>query len=110
MLYSVLMFAAFMIGHHFSSSALWKAPSASGVCWSRGGTSRPNSVEVLSNGGIGECLHHGGVEPGWTISLDVPFGHPDGIPDRHVEARQTGLVHGQDVRQAEARRVRAVTA
>jgi hypothetical protein len=29
--HSALMFAALMIGHHFSTSALWKAPSASGV-------------------------------------------------------------------------------
>jgi hypothetical protein len=26
-----------MIGHHFSISALWYAPSASAVCCSRGG-------------------------------------------------------------------------
>jgi len=31
-----LMLAALRIGHHFSISALCKAPSASGVCWSRG--------------------------------------------------------------------------
>src|SRR5262245_23700155 len=30
------MFAALMIGHHFSISALCCAPSASGVCLSRG--------------------------------------------------------------------------
>ena len=33
--HSALMLAALMIGHHFSASAFWKAPSASGVCWSR---------------------------------------------------------------------------
>jgi hypothetical protein len=30
-------FAALMIGHHFSISDLWKAPSAAGVCRSRRG-------------------------------------------------------------------------
>jgi hypothetical protein len=34
-LYSALMFAALMIGHHFSISAFWRARSASGVCCSR---------------------------------------------------------------------------
>ena len=32
------MFAALMIGHHFSISAFCSAPSASGVCCSGGGT------------------------------------------------------------------------
>jgi hypothetical protein len=35
--------AALIIGHHFSVSALWKAPSASGDCCSRGGISEPRS-------------------------------------------------------------------
>src|SRR5215469_13986415 len=34
--YSALMFAALMIGHHFSISAFCCAASASGVCLSRG--------------------------------------------------------------------------
>jgi hypothetical protein len=42
--YSALMLAALMNGHHFSISALWKAPNASGVCWSRGGISAPKSA------------------------------------------------------------------
>jgi hypothetical protein len=33
--------AALINGHHFSTSALWKAPNASGVCNSRGGGSTP---------------------------------------------------------------------
>src|SRR5262249_13643809 len=37
--YSALMPAALMIGHHFSISALCRAPSASGVCCSRDGIS-----------------------------------------------------------------------
>jgi K+-sensing histidine kinase KdpD len=40
-LYSALMFAALMIGHHFSISAFWRARSASGVCCSRGKISCP---------------------------------------------------------------------
>jgi hypothetical protein len=39
--HSALMFAALMIGHHFSSSALWKVRNASGVSCSRGGISIP---------------------------------------------------------------------
>ena len=31
-LHSALMLAAFMIGHHFATSALCSAPSISGVC------------------------------------------------------------------------------
>jgi Phage integrase, N-terminal SAM-like domain len=37
--HSALIPAALMIGHHLSISAFWKAWSASGVCWSRGGIS-----------------------------------------------------------------------
>src|SRR5262245_17045816 len=33
--------AALINGHHFSTSALWKAPNAAGVCNSRGGGSTP---------------------------------------------------------------------
>jgi len=32
LVYSGLMFAALMIGHHFSISVRWSAASASGVC------------------------------------------------------------------------------
>ena len=42
--HSPLMCAAVMMGHHFSISALWKAPSASGVCWARGKISCPSSA------------------------------------------------------------------
>ena len=42
--HSLLIFAALMIGHHFSISALWKVPSASGVCCSRGNSSMPRSA------------------------------------------------------------------
>src|SRR5262249_31342097 len=33
--YSGLIFAALMIGHHFSISAFCRSASAAGVCWSR---------------------------------------------------------------------------
>src|SRR6266478_561679 len=45
--HSPLMFAPFTIGHHFATSALCQAPNASGVCWSRGGISRPRSSNRL---------------------------------------------------------------
>src|SRR5436309_15981945 len=44
---SGLTLAALMIGHHFSISALWKAPSASGVCCARDGMSMPRSAMRL---------------------------------------------------------------
>src|SRR5262245_29496936 len=40
-IYSPLIFAALMIGHHLSISAFWRARSASGVCCSRGKISCP---------------------------------------------------------------------
>jgi hypothetical protein len=43
--HSPLMFAALMIGHHFSISAFCSAPSASGVCWSRRKISSPISAK-----------------------------------------------------------------
>src|SRR5436190_7501574 len=42
--HSPLMFAALIMGHHFSISAFWNAARASGVCWPRGNTSRPISA------------------------------------------------------------------
>src|SRR5215813_8055417 len=42
--HSPLIFASLMTGHHFSNSALVKAPSASGVCSSRNGISWPMSA------------------------------------------------------------------
>jgi hypothetical protein len=39
--HSALMFAALMIGHHFSISAFCWAASASGVCCSRGQILQP---------------------------------------------------------------------
>src|SRR5262249_42949531 len=44
LLHSPFIFAALMMGHHFSISALWSAPSASGVCCSRGKISCPISA------------------------------------------------------------------
>jgi putative ABC transport system substrate-binding protein len=42
--HSALNPASLMIGHHFSASALTNAPSAAGVCCSRGKTSSPRSA------------------------------------------------------------------
>jgi hypothetical protein len=39
------MLAALINGHHFSTSALWSAASASAVCCSRGGISWPRSIK-----------------------------------------------------------------
>src|SRR6516164_149429 len=41
--HSGLIFAALMIGHHFSTSDLWKAAKPSGVCCSRAAMSKPSS-------------------------------------------------------------------
>src|SRR2546426_110927 len=49
--HSALMLAALMMGHHFSASAFWKAPSTSGVCWSRGGISGPSSASRVRTWG-----------------------------------------------------------
>ena len=46
--YSDLIFAALMIGHHFSISALWQAPSAFGVCCSHGKISCPRYARRLT--------------------------------------------------------------
>src|SRR5712692_6557485 len=46
------MFAALMIGYHFSISAFWKAPSASGVYCSRGGTDCPRSKSRECTAGL----------------------------------------------------------
>src|SRR5882757_811966 len=42
--HSALMPASLTIGHHFSISAFWKAPSACGVSWSGGGMSWPRAA------------------------------------------------------------------
>src|SRR5215471_12823835 len=52
MSYSALMLADLMIGHHFSISAFWKAPSAAGVCCSRGETSGPSSASRVRTAGV----------------------------------------------------------
>ena len=95
-IHSALMPAALMIGHHFSISALWKAASASGVCCSRGGISWPRSASRCAHRRIGQGLHHRGVELGDDV-LRRALGHPQPVPDRHVQARHAGLVDRRDV-------------
>src|SRR6185436_14459771 len=53
-------------------------------------------VEPLLHGRIGHGLDHGGVEPG----DDVPgraLRRPEGVPERHVETGNAGLVNAGDV-------------
>src|SRR5262249_7367049 len=72
-LYSALMFAALMIGHHFSLSALCCAASASGVCLSRGQISWPTSVNRWRTAGSAKLS----TSAAWTFAmtaLGVPFG------------------------------------
>ena len=56
LLYSPLMLAALMIGHHFSISALPKAPSASDVCCSRGAASWSSSASRRRTAGSASAM------------------------------------------------------
>ena len=85
-----------MIGHHFSISALWCAPSASGVCCSRGTIVLPDLRKPRPHRRIGQRLDRRGVELGDGI-LRRALRHPEPVPERHLEARQTGLVDGRNV-------------
>ena len=52
--------------------------------------------EALTHDRVDQCIHDGGIESG----NDFPgraLRHPQRIPQRHVEARQAGLVSGRDV-------------
>src|SRR5580704_189114 len=71
--YSVLMFAALMIGHHFSISALCKARSASGVCWSRGKISCPRSARRARRPGSAKAATAAALSLA-MMSFGVPFG------------------------------------
>ena len=82
--HSGLTSAALTIGHHFSISAFWNAPSASGVCWSRGGNSRPRSSSRLAMRGR-QCLRDGPVELCDHILRRV-LRHPQAIPERQWNA------------------------
>src|SRR6516165_4251969 len=54
--HSGLIFAALMIGHHFSTSDLWKAAKPSGVCCSRAAMSKPSSPKrVRTPGSASVC-------------------------------------------------------
>src|ERR1700730_18033967 len=71
--YSPLILAALMIGHHFSISAFCKAPSASGVCWSGGGTSRPKSAMRVCTFGSAIAAIAASLSLA-MMSFGVPFG------------------------------------
>ena len=53
--HSALMPAALTIGHHFSISAFWNAPSACGVSWSTGGMSWPSAASFSLVAGLGQA-------------------------------------------------------
>src|SRR5438128_9862278 len=71
--YSPLRFAALITGHHFSTSAFCKAPSASGVCWSRGGMSAANSEYRARRAGSAEASTTAALSLA-IMSFGVPFG------------------------------------
>jgi hypothetical protein len=75
--YSPLMLAALMIGHHFSISALCNAPSASGVCCSRGKISCPRSAR--------RARAVGSARPSTTAALSRARQHPSAcfLAQRH---------------------------
>src|SRR5262249_62118644 len=71
--YSPLMFAALMMDHHFSVSAFCNAESASGVCWSRGGTSMPTAATRWPTAGSAS------VSTSASLTMVIkPFGVPLG--------------------------------
>src|SRR5262249_54383117 len=62
-----------MIGHHFSASAFTNAPSASGVCCSRGKTSNPSSASRDRTSGRASASAAAALSLR-MISLGVPLG------------------------------------
>src|SRR4029079_3287373 len=68
-----LMPAALMIGHHFSTSALWNAPRYSGVCSSRGPTSRRSPVSLARAAGSARVFTTAPLSLA-IMSCGVPFG------------------------------------
>src|SRR5262249_19644510 len=76
-----LMFAALMIGHHFSISAVWYAASASGVCCSRGNISWPRFASRARTFGSASASTTAALSLLMTV-LGVAFGansanHPE---------------------------------
>src|SRR4029079_15009827 len=65
--------ADLMIGHHLSISVFWNAASPSGVCWSRGATSSPNSVNRFWIAGSASASTVAALSLA-IISFGVPFG------------------------------------
>src|SRR5436309_13275895 len=73
MRYSPLMPAAFTIGHHFSTSALWSAPRYSGDCCWRGGISWPRSCSRACTAGSASASTTAALSLP-TMSFGVPLG------------------------------------
>src|SRR5262249_36396729 len=70
-LHSALSPNSLMSGHHFSASAFTSAPSASGVCRSRGRTSSPSSMK--------RDLTAGSRSASTAAALSLPM-MSDGVP------------------------------
>jgi hypothetical protein len=76
-----------MIGHHFSASAFTSAPSASGVCWSRGKISNLSLLRVADRSNQGTMLR--GVRGRAQTSLPSP------LIDHLVGSRQQRFREGK---------------
>jgi DNA-binding transcriptional LysR family regulator len=63
------MFAALMMGHHFSISACWKAPSASGVICSRSKISKPRSANFWRTVRSVDAFRARGLKPPRTTVI-----------------------------------------
>jgi hypothetical protein len=88
--------ASLMIGHHFAISVFWNAARPSGVCWARGATSRPSSVNRFWIAGSASASVVAASSLA-MISFGVPFG-AEAEPARHIEPGDAGLVGGGNVR------------
>src|SRR5215218_3487422 len=71
--HSPLMLAALMIGHHFSISDFWSAPSACGVCRSRDGISNARLASRSCTAGLAIASNTAALILA-TMSCGVPFG------------------------------------
>ena len=91
MLQSTLIFDALVVGHRRSLSAFWNARKASGDCWPGGVIWTPKFGDAFQHLGIGEHLHHGGVELGDDVLRRV-LQQPQPVPERGKVARQPCLV------------------
>src|SRR5262249_45590945 len=90
------MFAALMIGHHFSISALWNARRASGDPWPGGGMSWPRSANRLRTAGSANVSHHGRTDFDDDV-LGRALRQPETMPKGNVKPRHRRLVDRGDV-------------